>query len=160
MQPKCPFSVCTTTSSIRQLLEYFILSFEMRDTTPPSSSFTNLLPSLKTPLTLGQYPHQEARGRKNHALLSLTNTTTAQLPSTVASEFSVTARSRAPRPWPSPSNQWDWRESWNCSWGRGETSRTYSQGSITVLVRGSKCFFPNTAVHVDSRLTGLVCFSY
>lgn len=52
---KVSFSICT---SIRQLFEYFILSSDM-----PSSSFTNLLPNFKTPLTIGQYLQQKAHSR-------------------------------------------------------------------------------------------------
>lgn len=149
------FSICT---SIRQLLEYFILSSDMQDTAPPSSSFTNLLPNFKTPLSIGQYLQQKARGRKHHALLSLPNTTTATITFNCSFGIFHNCKKQSPVPWPSPSNQWDWRESWNCSWGRGEQSRTYSQRSITVLVKGSNWIFANTIVHMASRLTGLVCF--
>lgn len=135
------FSICT---SIRQLLEYFILSSDMQDTAPPSSSFTIFYPISRPLWPLDStYSKRHVAGSTTLCFLCQTQPQ-QQLPSTVIT-FSFwifhTCKKQSPAPRPSPSNQWDWRESWNCSWGRGEQSRTYSQGSITVLVKGSNWFF-------------------
>lgn len=158
------FSICTTTSSIRQLLDYFILSSHMQDTAPPSSSFTHLLPNLKTPLTIGQYLQQKAHGRKYHALLSLPNTTTATITFNCSFWILHNCKKQSPRAMTLPQQSVGLKGKLELQLRKRRAKQDLLpllwEGSITVLVRGSNCSFENTTVHMASRLTGFVCFYY